>query len=145
MTAIKMHHTQKGDRKVKPERDIQAVLQKEEDFQRLETLAIADAVAEEVKENEAQDEWETSSTVNLGLCSTSEMMEVFSEYYEGDKHDMAQSHMQISDTSTNASVDVNAKEFDLDYEGTSAEFNLPDIDFGNTTDSFRVEDLLGMN
>ncbi|DBA95976.1 TPA: hypothetical protein ACH3X1_001489 [Trebouxia sp. C0004] len=73
------------------------------------------------------------------------MMEVFSEYYEGDKHDMAQSHMQISDTSTNAYVDVNAKEFDLDYEGTSAEFNLPDIDFGNTTDSFRVEDLPGMN
>ncbi|DBA89268.1 TPA: hypothetical protein ACH3X1_016407 [Trebouxia sp. C0004] len=144
MTAIKMHHTEKGDRKVKPERDIQAVLQKEEDFQRLETLAIADAVAEEVKEKEAQDERETSSAVNLELCSTSEMMEVSSEYYEGDKHDMAQSHMQINDASINASVEVKAKEFDLDYEGTSAEFNLPDIDFGNTTDSFRVEDLLGM-
>ncbi|KAL0023184.1 hypothetical protein WJX77_011054 [Trebouxia sp. C0004] len=78
-----MHHTEKGDRKVKPERDIQAVLQKEEDFQRLETLAIADAVAEEVKEKEAQDERETSSAVNLELCSTSEMMEVSSEYYEG--------------------------------------------------------------
>ncbi|DBB01088.1 TPA: hypothetical protein ACH3X1_000981 [Trebouxia sp. C0004] len=121
MTAIKMHHTQKGDRKVKPERDIQAVLQKEEDFQRLETLAIADAVAEEVKENEAQDECKTSSAVNLELCSTSEMMEVFSEYY-GDKHDMAQSHMQINDASINASVDIKAKEFDVDYEGTSAEF-----------------------
>ena len=85
--------------RVKPERDIQAVLQKEEDFQRLETLAIADAVAEEVKENEAQDECETSSAVNLELCSTSEMMEVFSEYYEGDKHDMAQSHMQVGNAS----------------------------------------------
>lgn len=56
-----------------------------------------------------------------------------------------QSHMQVGNASINASVDIKAREFDLDYKGTSSEFNLPDIDFGNTTDSFRVEDLLGMN
>ncbi|KAL0034746.1 hypothetical protein WJX77_005452 [Trebouxia sp. C0004] len=53
MGSVMGHHfatTIKGDRKVKPERDIQAVLQKEEDLQRLETLAIADAVAEEGNE-----------------------------------------------------------------------------------------------
>ncbi|KAL0019626.1 hypothetical protein WJX77_004642 [Trebouxia sp. C0004] len=69
-----MHHTQKGNRRVKPERDIQAVVQKEEDFQRLklEILAIADAVAEEVKENDVQNECETPSDVTSELCNTSE-------------------------------------------------------------------------
>ncbi|KAL0054515.1 hypothetical protein WJX82_010134 [Trebouxia sp. C0006] len=77
MTAIKMHHTQKGNRKVKPERDIQAVLQKKEDFQRLETLAIADAVAEEVKENEAQDECQKFKVCKR-ICISSEVICVLS-------------------------------------------------------------------
>ena len=115
----------------------------EDDLQRMESLARDDAQQREEEDTERQhNEWATSARP-VELCSTSELMEVFTEFYEGDKQDMKESDTVVSNSSIDTSVDIHATEFDLEFEGASAtEFNLPNLDFGNNTESFNVEDLL---
>ena len=70
-------------------------------------------------------------------------MEVFTEFYEGDKKDMLESGRAVNNIHIEADVDVKAIEFDLEFEGASApEFSLPNMDFGTHTDSYNLEDLL---
>ena len=69
-------------------------------------------------------------------------MEVFSEFYEGDKHDMRQSDRLVSNSIIQADVDINAKEFDLDVLGATADFDLPNMDFGTNSESYNVEDMV---
>ena len=128
---------------MKPIRDIQALLQREEDLQRLESLAIDEAREQErMAQEQEQNDWATSAPT-VELCSTAELMEVFTEFYEGDKQDMLESDRVVSSVNIEADVDVKASEFDLEFEGASAsEFSLPNIDFGTNIDSYNLEDLL---
>ncbi|DBB04326.1 TPA: hypothetical protein ACH3X1_012817 [Trebouxia sp. C0004] len=103
-------------RKAKPVRDIEAILKKEEDLQRIEELAHAEAVAEAAAHDIEKDACDTRAAPSMELCSTEEMMSVFGEFYEGDKKDMARSH--INSTCIEASVDVTAEEFDLEVAGS---------------------------
>ena len=128
-------------RKQKPVREVEALLQQEEDLQKTEELANADAEAAEVAADLKKDACDIRAAPSLDLCSTEEMMQVFTEYYEGDVNDMAKS--SINNTSIQASVDVKAAEFDLDYIGNTDKVELPDLDFGNSDASaWDVEDLL---
>ncbi|DBA75223.1 TPA: hypothetical protein ACH3X1_010517 [Trebouxia sp. C0004] len=72
----------------KPAREIQAILQREEDLQNMQELEIAEAVIQEAQKTEAIDDCDVKSAPSLELCSTTEMLEVFSEFYDGDKQDM---------------------------------------------------------
>ena len=65
-------------------RDIEALLQKEDDLQKAEELANADAVAAEATAEIEQDACDIRAAPSMDLCSTEEMMQVFNEYYEGD-------------------------------------------------------------
>ena len=94
-------------------REIEAILQKEEDLQRIEELANAEAVAAEAAEDVEKDACDVRAAPSIELCSTEEMMSVFGEFYDGDKQDMARS--RVNSTSTETSVDVSATEFDLDF------------------------------
>jgi len=129
-------------RKKKPVREIEAILQKEEDLQRIEELANAEAVATEAAEDVEKDACDVRAAPSMDLCSTAEMMQVFNEFYDGDKQDMAKS--QVNSTSIQASVDVKATEFDLDFSGKVDEVQMPDMDFGTNDGNWDVEDLLQM-
>ncbi|DBA95997.1 TPA: hypothetical protein ACH3X1_001504 [Trebouxia sp. C0004] len=72
----------------KPAREIQAILQREEDLQNMQELEIAEAVIQEAQKTEAIDDCDVRSAPSLELCSTTEMLEVFSDFYDGDKQDM---------------------------------------------------------
>ncbi|DBB04111.1 TPA: hypothetical protein ACH3X1_013161 [Trebouxia sp. C0004] len=126
-------------RKAKPVRDIEAILKKEEDLQRIEELANAEAVAEAAAHDIEKDACDTRAAPSMELCSTEEMMSVFGEFYEGDKKDMARSH--INSTCIEASVDVTAEEFDLEFAGSVAEVSMPDLDYGNDDRGWDVADL----
>ena len=117
-------------------RDIEALLQKEEDLQKAEELANADlanadAVAAEATAEVEQDACDIRAAPSMDLCSTEEMMQVLNEYYEGDVQDMSRS--TINNTNIQASVDVKAAEFDLDFSGKVDQVELPDMDFGTGT------------
>ena len=72
--------------KKKPVRDIEGLLQKEEDMQKAEELANAEAVAAEAAAAEAeQDAFDIRAAPSMDLCSTEEMMQVFDEYYACNK------------------------------------------------------------
>ena len=64
-------------RKTKLVRDIQAVLQKEEDLQRLEELANAEAMATEAAADVQDDTCDVQAAPSMDLCSTEEMLQVF--------------------------------------------------------------------
>ena len=98
-------------RKQKPVRDIEALLHKEEDLQKAEELANADAVAAEAAAEVEQDACDIRAAPSMDLCSTEEMMQVFNEYYVGDVKDMARSN--INNTSIQASVEIKAAEIRL--------------------------------
>ena len=122
-------------------RDIEALLQKEEDLQKAEELANADAVAAEAAAEVEQDACDIRAAPSMDLCSTEEMMQVFNEYYEGDVEDMARS--TINNTNIQASVNVKAVEFDLDFSGKVDQVEMPDMDFGTSDASeWNVDDLL---
>ncbi|DBA87855.1 TPA: hypothetical protein ACH3X1_004851 [Trebouxia sp. C0004] len=53
---------------------------------------------------------------------------------------MARSH--ITSTCIEASVDVTAEEFDLEFAGSVAEVSMPDLDYGNDDGGWDVADLL---
>ena len=131
-------------RKKKPVRDIEAVLQKEEDLQRLEELANAEAVATEAAADVQDDACDIRAAPSMDLCSTEEMLQVFHEYYDGDVQDMARS--SINNTNIQVNVDIQAKEFDLDFTGKVDQVEIPDMDFGTSdADAWNVEDLLQMS
>ncbi|DBA91835.1 TPA: hypothetical protein ACH3X1_015972 [Trebouxia sp. C0004] len=122
----------------------EAILKKEEDLQRIEELANAEAVAEAAAHDIEKDACDTRAAPSMELCSTEEMMSVFGEFYEGDKKDMhvhmARSH--INSTCIEASVDVTAEEFDLEFAGSVAEVSMPDLDYGNDDGGWDVANLL---
>jgi len=73
-------------------------------------------------------------------CSTTEMLEVFSEFYDGDKQDM---HGQnVDNTRIDSSVPFSAKEFDLDFTGSAEQVELFNMDFGVSTDAYDLNELL---
>ncbi|DBA98859.1 TPA: hypothetical protein ACH3X1_014618 [Trebouxia sp. C0004] len=132
-------------KKAKPVRDVEAILKEEEDLQQIEELANAEAVTEAATHDIEKDACDTScsgvtAAPSTELCSTEEMMSVFGEFYEGDKKDMARSH--INSTCIEASVDVPAEEFDLEFAGSAAEVSMPDLDYGNDDGGWDVADLL---
>ncbi|DBB08871.1 TPA: hypothetical protein ACH3X3_007517 [Trebouxia sp. C0006] len=68
------------------------------------------------------------------------MLEVFSEFYDGDKQDM---HGQnVDNTRIDSSVPFNAKEFDLDFTGSAEQVELPNMVFGVSTDAYDLNELL---
>ena len=69
-------------------REIQAILQREEHLQNMQELEIAEAVIQEAQRTDAIDDCDVRSAPSVELCSTTEMLEVFSEFYDGDKQDM---------------------------------------------------------
>jgi len=123
-------------------RDIEAILQREEDLQAIEEQATAAAVEQEALDNLAQDACDISSVPHLDLCSTTELMEVFTEYYDGDAEDMAKSKHRVSGDVIEANIDINAQEFDLDFSGKEFTLELPNMDFGNNTEGFDIDELL---
>ena len=81
---------------------------------------------------DATDDCDVKSAPSLELCSPTEMLEVFSEFYDGNKQDK---HGQcVDDTRINSSVPFSAKEFDLDLTGSAEQVKLPNVDFGVSTD-----------
>ena len=80
-------------------REIEAILQKE-DLQAIEELANADPVADESAEDVEEDAYHVKTAPTMDLCSTAEMIQVFNEFYDGDKQDMARS--QVNNTSIQA-------------------------------------------
>ncbi|DBA95103.1 TPA: hypothetical protein ACH3X1_002615 [Trebouxia sp. C0004] len=135
MTTIKMHHTRKsGSMTPKPVREIQAILQREEDLQNMQELQIAEAVIQEAQkaESDALDDCDLRSAPSVELCSTTEMLEVFSEFYDGDKQDMRGQF--VDDTRIDSSVPFSAREFDLDFTGSAEQVEFPNMDFGVSTD-----------
>ena len=109
--------------------DIEALLQKEEDLQKAEELANADAVAAEAAAEIKQDACDIRAAPSMDLCSTEEMMQVFNEYYEGDIQDMSRSIINITNIQASIDVKAAAAEFDL---LTSVAMELPDMDFGTS-------------
>ena len=97
--------------------DIEALLQKEEDLQKAEELANADAVAAEAAAEIKQDACDIRAAPSMDLCSTEEMMQVFNEYYEGDIQDMSRSIINITNIQASIDVKAAAAEFDLDFCG----------------------------
>ena len=109
----------------------------------MEDLAIADAKAEEEKEKQKEGDEQATSAPQAELCSMSELMEVLDEFYQGDKQDMGYSANLVSSSKINAPVNINAKEFDLDFASQSDQLvSLPNIDFGSSNEMFSVEDLI---
>ncbi|DBA98798.1 TPA: hypothetical protein ACH3X1_014565 [Trebouxia sp. C0004] len=99
----------------KPAREIQAILQREEDLQNMQELEIAEAVIQEAQKTEAIDDCDVRSAPSLELCSTTEMPEVFSKFYDGDKQDM---------------------------RGSAEQVEIPNMDFGVSTDAYDLNELL---
>ncbi len=124
----------------KPVREIQAILQREEELQNMQELEIAEAVIKEAQRTDAVDDCDVRSAPSVELCSTTEMLEVFSEFYDGDKQDM---HGQnVDNTRIDSSVPFSAKEFDLDFTGSAEQVELPNMDFGVSTDAYDLNELL---
>ena len=122
-------------------REIEALLQKEEDLQKAEEVANAETVAAEAAADVEQDACDIRAAPSMDLCSTEEMMSVFEEYYESDVKDMARS--SINSTCIETGVDVRAKEFDLDFNGQADQVQVPDMDFGTTEPgAWSVDELL---
>ena len=117
-------------RKSKPIRDIDALLQKEEDLQKAQELANAEAVGAEAAADIEKDAYNVRSAPSMDLCTTEEMMSVFQEYYAGDIKDMVRSN--INNTCIEADVDVTANEFALDVSGKGDQVQTPALDFGST-------------
>ncbi|DBA97328.1 TPA: hypothetical protein ACH3X1_015066 [Trebouxia sp. C0004] len=122
MTTIKMHHTRKsGSTPPKPVREIQAILQRE--AAELQELEIAETVIQEAQKVDAIDDCDVRSAPSVEMCSTSEMLNTSSEFYDGDKQDM---HGQYADnTRIDSSVPFSAKEFDLDFRGSVSRWSFP--------------------
>ena len=122
-------------------REIEALLQKQEDLQKAEEVANAETVAAEAAADVEQDACDIRAAPSMDLCSTEEMMSVFEEYYESDVKDMARS--SINSTCIETGVDVRAKEFDLDFNGQADQVQVPDMDFGTTEPgAWSVDELL---
>ncbi|DBB11857.1 TPA: hypothetical protein ACH3X3_006004 [Trebouxia sp. C0006] len=102
--------------------------------------AIAEAVIQEAQRTDAIDDCDVRSAPSVELCSTTEMLEVFSEFYDGDNQDM---HGQnVDNTRIDSSVPFSAKEFDLDFTGSAEQVELPNMDFGVSTDAYDLNELL---
>ncbi|DBA74386.1 TPA: hypothetical protein ACH3X1_011151 [Trebouxia sp. C0004] len=67
------------------------------------------------------------------------MLEVFSEFYDGDKQDM---RGQYVDDIRIDCIPFNAKEFDPDFTGSAEQVELPYMDFGVSTDAYDLNELL---
>ena len=65
-------------------REIEALLQTEEDLQKAEELANTEAVAAEAAADVEQDACDIRAAPSMDFCSTEEMLSVFEEYYESD-------------------------------------------------------------
>ena len=121
-------------------REIQAILQREEDLQNMQELEIAEAMIQEAQKADAIDDCDVGSAPSVEVCSTAEMVEVFSEFYDGDKQDMRGQY--VDDSRIDSSVPFSAKEFDLDFTGSAEQVELPNMDFGVSTDAYDLNELL---
>ena len=106
----------------------------------MQELEIAEAVIQEAQRTDAIDDCDVRSAPSVELCSTTELLEVFNEFYDGDKQDM---HGQnVDNTRIDSSVPFSAKEFDLDFTGSAEQVELPNMDFGVSTDAYDLNELL---
>ncbi|DBA98860.1 TPA: hypothetical protein ACH3X1_014619 [Trebouxia sp. C0004] len=106
----------------------------------MQELEIAETVIQEAQKVDAIDDCDVRSAPSVELCSTSEMLEVFSEFYDGDKQDMHGYY--VDNTRIDSSVPFSAKEFDLDFRGSAEQVELPNMDFGVSTDAYDLNELL---
>ena len=97
-------------------------------------------MAAEAAADVEQDACDVRAAPSMDLCSTEEMLSVFEEYYESDVEDMARS--RINSICIETGVNVQAKEFDLDFSGQADQVQVPNIDFGNTEPGARSVDEL---
>ena len=98
-------------------------------------------MAAEAAADVEQDACDIRAAPSMDLCSTEEMMSVFEEFYESDIKDMARS--RINNTCIETGVDVQAKEFDLDFSGQTDQVQVPNMDFGTTEPgAWSVDELL---
>ncbi|DBA75168.1 TPA: hypothetical protein ACH3X1_010481 [Trebouxia sp. C0004] len=121
-------------------REIQAILQREEDLQNMQELEIAEAVIQEAQKTDAIDDCDVRSAPSLELCSTTEMLEVFSEFFDDDKQDVRGQY--VDNTRIDSNVPFGAKESDLDITGSAEQVELPNMDFGASTDAYDLNELL---
>ncbi|DBA98158.1 TPA: hypothetical protein ACH3X1_014777 [Trebouxia sp. C0004] len=106
----------------------------------MQELEIAEAVIQEAQKTDAIDDCDLRSAPSLELCSTTEMLEVFSEFYDGNKQDMRGQY--VDNIRIDSSVPLGAKEFDLDFTGSAEQVELPNMDFGVGTDAYDLKELL---
>ena len=97
-------------------------------------------MTQEAQRTDAIDDCDVRSAPSVELCSITEMLEVFSEFYDGDKQDM---HGQnVDNTRIDSSVPFSAKEIDLDFTGSAEQVELPNMDFGVGTHAYDLNELL---
>ena len=108
----------------------------------LALFAIAEVVIQEAQRTDAIDDCDVgfAPSVELSPNTSTEMLEVFGEFYDGDKQDM---HGQnVDNIRIDSSVPFSAKEFDLDFTGSAEQVELPNMDFGVSTHAYDLNELL---
>ena len=117
---------------------LEAILQREYDLQCLEEAAIEDAVDLAAAQDIKDDDMHVSAAPDMGLCNTTELMDMLDGYYKADLNDIQ--HEDRSSIHTGMACNDTA--FDLDFQGNVAQQALPNIDFGTSTERFDVNDVL---
>ena len=120
-------------------RDLEAIMQREQDLAALASeAAAAVSQAEYDRNTDFVDMGCTDLADSMELCDTSEMLDMFSEYYVADKADMEARQMQ----NIVSPFGINDEAFSLGYMGGSNQSVEPRNDFGNSNDDFDVAALV---
>ena len=119
----------------KPVRDLEAIMQREQDKAALESEAAAAADQARYDKNTSfQDIGCTGTSDSMELCDTTEMLEMFAEYYDADKEDAASRSVNAS--TIESAYDFNDKCFGLTYQGEGSFIEVPRNDHGDCDEEF---------
>ena len=125
-------------------REIEAILQREFDAAEREEKETVANVQKEVQEQAAENAMCLNDCESMELCDTSEMLQMFAEYTEGDKADMHAAGFAVNGVSIDAAFDINDSVFDLDFNGggSSGRAEIAEIDHGDNEEDFDVADCM---
>lgn len=125
-------------RDAKPVRDLEAILQREYDLQRIDEAENADQVQQAAAEDLQQDAMSIATLPQMDLAGLPELTDMLAEYYHAEL-----SEINKEDSSAiHSLLDFKDSAFDLDFEGNVAQEDMPDIDFGSNQESFDLADVL---
>ena len=102
----------------KPVRDLEAIMQREQDKAALESEATAAADQARYDKNTSFQDIRctlSGTSDSMELCGTTDMLEMFGEYYDADKEDAAS--RSVNATTIESAYDFNDKCFGLTYQG----------------------------